>query len=120
MDQSFGAFLLRVRSINLHATLIARHPLSFSLDVIGGNFAAGLNSGILDTKQTESRGRFHFGPPPQRLGAIKEIECDLVSTRQRRGKKGLATYGERMRGRNLVYFSRDNRVAEVLNIKFRR
>lgn len=59
MDQSFGAFLLRVRSINLHATLIARHPLSFSLDVIGGNFAAGLNSGILDTKQTEA-GAFHF------------------------------------------------------------
>lgn len=119
MDQSFGAFLLRVRSINLHATLIARHPLSFSLDIIGGNFAAGLNSGILDTKQTEA-GALPFRPPPQRLGAIKEIECDLVSTRQRRGKKGLATYGERMRGRNLVYFSRDNRVAEVLNIKFRR
>lgn len=92
-----------------------------SLDVIGGNFAAGLNSGILDTKQTEA-GAFHFGRRRRLSGwvRLREIECDLVSTRQRRGKKGLATYGERMRGRNLVYFSRDNRAAEVLNIKFRR
>lgn len=60
MDQSFGAFLLQVHSINLHETLIAWHLLSSSPDVIGGNFAAGLNSGILDTKQTDA-GAFHFG-----------------------------------------------------------
>lgn len=61
MDQSFGAFLLRVCSINLHATLIARHPLSFSLSTSSGEISpAGLNSGILDTKQTEAEA-FHFG-----------------------------------------------------------
>lgn len=105
MDQSFGAFLLRVHSINLHATLIARHPLSFSLSRRHrGNFAAGLNSGILDTKQTEA-GAFHFGR--RRLSGwvrLREIECDLVSTRQRRGEKGLSYLWRENEGAELSLF----------------
>lgn len=89
MDQSFGAFLLRVRSINLHATLIARHPLFFlSPNVIGGNFAAGLNSGILDTKQT---GSLPFRPPPfNGWVRLRKLNVIQFRTRQRREQEGLS------------------------------
>lgn len=71
MDQSFGASLLRVRSINLHATLIARfHFLSRVITAGNSLLQLGLNSGILDTKQTERASIW----PPQRLSAIKEIK----------------------------------------------